>query len=852
VRTPFAITMALREGRSSRRRLGLYMGSISLGVAALVAINSFRANVTDAIHDESRALLGADLELRSLRPFPDTVQQLLDSVQSAGTRISFVTNFASMALASSTGNTRLVEVRAVRGGFPYYGTIETDPPARWRSLHSNRLALVDPAVLIHLDVAVGDTLSIGTGAFVIHGVLSKVPGEFGIFAAFGGRVYIPAAYLDETGLLTTGSRSVYRAFLAFDDNRAVDDFIEHHEDLFRNQQVRFDTATEREEDLIQAMDLMSRFLGLVGLVALLLGGIGVASAVHVFVKSRLPTIAVLRCIGAPQPTVFSIYLLQAGLLGVLGAAVGVALGVVVQVNLPRVLGNFLPLEVPVSLHWPTLIAGLAIGAWVATIFALLPLLEVRNVSPLQALRREYDTGGRRGKQRFGAIAAIATTMIALSMWQAPNWAIGAAFAAALAGATLALWFIAWSTMKTVRRFFPRRAPYAVRQGIANLHRPHNQTVAVTLAIGFGVFLIATLYVSQSNLLRQIELDASPDRPTLMLFDIQRDQRDSVESIITARGFPLLGTTAIVPTRISHVNGRPVREMLNDSINPPHSRWPLTREYMNTYRDTLVGSEKIVAGSWWVAEGAEGAEGAAAGLPRISLERDLAQQLDVELGDHITWDVQGVEIETAIASLRDVDWARFETNFFVVFEPGVLEDAPQTFVAPTRVADAVARAELQRDLVIAFPNVSSMDLAAVQEIVEAILGSVAFAIRFMALFSIASGIVVLLGALATSRYHRVRESVLLRTLGARRRLISRILLTEYSSLGILAGLAGILLGTIAGWIAVTYMFQLTFRLPGMSLVVLWLGTAAVTAAIGLFNSREVFSKPPLAVIREMSD
>jgi putative ABC transport system permease protein len=335
----------------------------------------------------------------------------------------------------------------------------------------------------------------------------------------------------------------------------------------------------------------------------------------------------------------------------------------------------------------------------------------------------------------------------------------------------------------------------------------------------------------------------------MLFDIQRDQRDSVESIITARGFPLLGTTPIVPTRISHVNGRPVREMLNDSINPPHSRWPLTREYMNTYRDTLVGSEKIVAGSWWVAEGAEGA---AAGLPRISLERDLAQQLDVELGDHITWDVQGVEIETAIASLRDVDWARFETNFFVVFEPGVLEDAPQTFVAPTRVADAVARAELQRDLVIAFPNVSSMDLAAVQEIVEAILGSVAFAIRFMALFSIASGIVVLLGALATSRYHRVRESVLLRTLGARRRLISRILLTEYSSLGILAGLAGILLGTIAGWIAVTYMFQLTFRLPGMPLVVLWLGTAAVTAAIGLFNSREVFSKPPLAVIREMSD
>jgi putative ABC transport system permease protein len=279
--------------------------------------------------------------------------------------------------------------------------------------------------------------------------------------------------------------------------------------------------------------------------------------------------------------------------------------------------------------------------------------------------------------------------------------------------------------------------------------------------------------------------------------------------------------------------------------------------MNTYRDTLVASEKLVAGSWWgrqETEGTEGAEGAerTASLPRISLEQDLARQLDVGLGERITWDVQGVEIETVIASLREVDWARFETNFFVVFEPGVLDDAPQTFVALTRVSDAVDRAKLQRDLVLAFPNVSSMDLAAVQEVVETILGSVAFAIRFMALFSIASGVIVLIGALATSRYHRVRESVLLRTLGARKQLISRILATEYASLGILAGLSGTVFGVVAGWIAVTYMFQLSFSFPLLPLFALWLGTALVTTAIGLFNSRDVFKKPPLAVIREMSE
>jgi putative ABC transport system permease protein len=775
---------------------------------------------------------------------------LIDSLESNGARVSYVTNFASMALARRTGKTRLVEIRAVAGGFPYYGSIETDPPGHWNSLQRSRLALVDPAVLVHLDVELGDTVSIGTGAFVIYGVLSKVPGEFGFFAAFGGRVYIPAAYLDETGLLTTGSRTVYRAMLAFDDETAVDGFVESHESLLRDQQVRHNTATEREQDFIQAMDHMSRFLGLVGLVALLLGGIGVASAVHVFVKSRLPTIAILRCLGAPQPTVFSIYLLQASLLGIAGSAIGVVLGVVVQLNLPRVLRNFLPLTVPVAPEWPILATGLAIGAWVAAIFALLPLLEVRNVSPLLALRREYDESPARGRQRLTAYVAIVITMVGLSMWQAPNWATGLAFAVALSSTTLLLWFIAWLVMKGVRRFFPRAAPYVVRQGIANLYRPHNQTIAVTLAIGFGVFLIATLYVSQRNLLRQVELDASPDRPTLMLFDIQRDQKDSVEQMITQRGFPLLGTTPIVPARISQVNGRGSGQILADTINPPHSRWPLTRQYMNTYRDTLVDSEELVAGSWW----REGLDPVAekTGLPRISLERDLARDLGVGIGDRITWDLQGVEIETEIASLREVDWARFETNFFVVFEPGVLDDAPQTYVIPTRVPDAIGRAELQRDLVLAFPNVSSMDLAAVQEVVEAILGSVAFAIRFMAFFSIASGVVVLIGSLATSRYHRVRESVLLRTLGARRRLISHILATEYSSLGIVSGLSGTVLGVAAGWIAVKYMFQLSFSFPLIPLVAFWLGTALATSAIGLFNARDVFRKPPLAVIREMSD
>jgi putative ABC transport system permease protein len=865
MKLPFILAMARRESRASRRRLGLYAGSIGLGVAALVSINSFRANVTDAIHAESRGLLGADLELRSTRPFPAPIQELIDSTVSGDIIVSYVTNFAAMALAVDSQRTHLVDVRAVEGTYPFYGTIETEPPRHWTQLQSARNALVDPAVLVQLDAAVGDTIAIGNAWFTIDGLLSKVPGDVGFLTALGGRVYIAAAYLEETGLLGFGSRTVYRAFFKFAEQRSLDSFLATYEDLLRTEQVRYETATEREQDFTNVLDLMARFLGMVGLIALLLGGVGVASAVHVFVRGKLPTVAILRCLGASQQMVFSIYLLQAVMLGVLGAASGVALGLVVQASLPDLLHDFLPVEIHVSVEWPAIFAGLLIGVWVAVMFALLPLLTVRNIAPLQALRREFESARSPGVLRFSAHAAVVLTMVALSIWQAPDLALGAAFAVALGSTTLLLWLSAWFLIRTTRRLLPRKASYVYRQGIANLYRPHNQTVAITLAVGFGVFLITTVYVVQGSLLRQISLDATPDRPNLVLFDVQKDQRDSVESLILSHGLPILSTTPIVPARISQLNGRNVREILSDTSGPRVPRWALQREYSNTYRDSLVDSEKLVEGAWWNngylrQEGEKEQQvgrppaqpGAAAHVYRISVEQQLARDLRVGIGDRITWDVQGVQIETEVANLREVDWARLNLNFFVVFEPGALDDAPQTFVTVTRSESAIHRAELQRDLVLAFSNVAGIDLAVVQESIDSILSTVSFAVRFMALFSIVSGLIVLGGAVATSRFQRIKESVLLKTLGGRGRQIRQILLTEYAMLGLLAGLSGILLGSAAGGAFVAFALELSFHPPTLPLIFIWLGTAALTAAIGLASSRDVFRKPPLMVLREMGE
>lgn len=850
---PFVLRMALRESRAAWRRIALYTGAITLGVAALVAINSFRADVIAGVHAEARVLLGADLELFSRQPFPAEVQGALDSAAQAGTEISYATNFASMALAPRTGATRLVNVRAMVGGYPYYGRIETDPPTAWSELATGRHALVDPGVLVYLDAQVGDTLRIGQAAFVIIGVVTKVPGDVGLRTAIGPSVYIPRTYVDETGLIQFGSLVRYLAYLRIPNGTELEAFLDSWGERMRELRVGYDTVEEREEEWAESLDALARFLGLVGLIALLLGGIGVASAVHVFVKRRLDTVAVLRCLGASQRTVFSVYLAQAALMGALGSLAGVALGVIVQWSLPGVLEDFLPLDVSPMLHAGPVLAGLGIGIWVAVLFGLLPLLTVRDVAPLRALRRAYDTPpAKRDPARLLTYAALALTALGLSITQAPVLAAGLAFAVAIAVTTGALWLVAKGLTRATRRYFPRRAPYVVRQGVANLFRPHNQTVSVILTVGFGLFLLGSLHVVQRNLLDQFAFDVRPDRPNLVIFDIQQDQREGVEALLRERGLGTPEFTPIVPARVAALNDRPVSEILADTTGPGPSRWALRREYRNTYRDTLVSSEELIAGAWWDGPRLEAAPGEAAPLPRISLERDVADELQVEVGDRITWDVQGVRLETEIASLRRVDWARFEPNFFAVFEPGVLESAPQIFVTLSRVEGDTPRAEIQRDLVRRYPNVSALDLSLVQQTIDTILGSVAVAVRFMALFSIASGMVVLIGAIGTSRYQRLRESVLLKTIGARTQQVTRILATEYLALGALAALTGLLLAAVAGWALVTFFFEMSFRLPVLPLLVLGLGTVIVTIVVGLLSSRDVMRRAPLAVMREITE
>ncbi|MGI8496636.1 MAG: ABC transporter permease [Gemmatimonadaceae bacterium] len=836
------LTLAWRESRNSRRRLLLFMSSISIGTAALVAIDSYAGNLVRSVGEQSRALLGADLSLTSRQPLSPAMTRWLDSLP-VRTERATVTTFSSMALVPRTTGTRLVQVRAVSPAIPFYGAIETEPAGRWRELQGGRNALVDQSLLIALDARLGDSLSLGLSRFTIIGTLRNVPGDVGIATAFGPRAYIPDRYVAETRLLSFGSRAEYEVQLRLPSGTDADALAKRSRPFFQAEKVRSRTVRQTEENLTKGIDQLRRFLGIVGLVALLLGGIGVASGIYAYIAERIDTVAVLRCLGGTGAQVLAIYVTEAAALGLIGSAAGVLLGIATQFTLPLVLADFVPVDVHLRLEPSAIAFGLSVGVWVAVLFALAPLLAVRRISPLQALRRDAEALARRplwrDPARIATGVALAASIVAIALQRSARprdgiamiLAIGAAMVGLLLSATL----IGWLAKRVVREGWP----FVVRQGVANLYRPANQTRAVTLSLGFGSFLISMLYLVQTNLLRQISFSSEASQANLALYDIQEDQLKGVDSLIRAAASPVLQQVPIVPMHIAAINGKDVTV-----LSKARPSWALRREFRSSFRDSLVHSEKLLSGRWEATPRGAGNEPSP-----ISIEQGVVKELGLVLGDRIDWDVQGVTIRTRLASIREVNWARFEPNFFVIFPTGPLAAAPKMFVVMTHGDSVAQRGRLQRTITERFPNVSSIDLSLIQDAVSRILGKVAIAIRFMALFSVGTGALVLFGAVAASRRQRLREGVLLKTLGATRAQIGRIMLAEYAVLGFLGSLTGMVLSVGGAWAFVHFIFESPFRPAAIPMLAIAIGMMLLTVTIGVLSGRGVFAETPMAALRE---
>jgi putative ABC transport system permease protein len=864
----FALTLAWREARGSTGRLALLAGAVSCGVGALVAIDSFADALQDSVRQQARALLGADLSLSSANPFSAAAEKVLAELIRAGgggqVSIARVVGFGAMAYAPRGAGARLVQVSAVEPGYPFYGRIETDPPEAWGLLQAADPpgVVVDPSLLAILEAGPGDTLSIGEARFTIRGTIVNVPGDVGIRSAFGPRVFIAARDVGRTGLLGFGSRARYEAYLRLPADASADRLADRFRPPLAAERVNLRTVSEDQRNLNSALGRLARYLGLMAFVALLLGGLGVASAVHAFIQRRTETIAVLRCLGATPRRVLAAYLLQSAAMAVVGGLVGGAAGTAVQLLLPRVLAGLLPVDVEFAPSPRSIVYGLALGLLVSTAFALPALLAVRDVSPVAVFRKAYEPPvRRRDRWWIGVRLGVALALVALSVLEAGAVRPGLAFAAGIAAALAALWLAAAALVRLLRRSIPRGLAYVWRQGLANLHRPANQTVAVVLALGFGTFVLATVFVVQDNLLRGLRVTGSGERPNLALFDIQPDQRDGILAAIRGEGLHAAPAVPIVPMRILSVKGRAASTILASAsvfaAGPREERtgarsgpspWTVRREYRSTYRDALAPTERIVAGRPWAeGEWRNAATSAGRAVP-ISMEAEVARELGVGVGDEIVWDVQGVALATRVATLREVEWVRFEPNFFVVFPEGPLDQAPQTFVTLTRMDDPERRGRFQRRMVERFPNVTVLDLSQVQRAIEDIVSRVSLAIRFMALFTLGAGAAILVGSVAASRHQRMRETAVLKALGARRSQVMRIVFAEYASLGALAAAAGVSLAVAAAWALLRWRFESSLAVPVPALLSLAAAVVALTVAVGLWSSVEVFRKTALEVLR----
>ncbi|MEQ9593382.1 MAG: FtsX-like permease family protein [Cyclobacteriaceae bacterium] len=837
---PWVWKMAWRDARHNFSRLFLFVASLVTGIAAVVAIASLNYSLQYDLDRNAKELLGADLVVGANRPFEEEVLAAMDS-----TKLEYADDaeMASMVMfVNSSNQSRLVRVMGLEGPYPFYGEVETLPPNAYPKIKEGRYALLDETLASQYEVSSDDTLKIGNSFFKVAGVVQKIPGGGGVLSTFTPSVYIAMHELDSTGLVQFGSRVSYKRFFKTATDEDAENVGQKLKPTLKKYGHWYDTVEERKGELGNGFKSVYRFFTLLAFMALVLGCIGVASSVHIYANEKRAEVAVLRCIGSSGWQAFNIFFIQVFVLGILGSIVGAGLGLGIQQLVPLLFQEYIPIELQFDVSWRALAEGLVLGAIVSVLFTILPLVSVRFVPPLTVLRADSSPPTVFSKTKAVTIGLIILFPILAAWYQTESILYGLGFAAGLAVALWCLSMVALGLLSLVRKYFPKKASFIFRHALSNLFRPNNQTRVLMVSIGLGAFIIATLNVIQYSLLDQVEFTGNENQSNTILFDIQPSQKDGVVDLINAHDLPVNQVVPIITCRISELNGRTISTFQGDT-SAKASNWALTREYRVTYRDTLHISEELLEGE--IQQLKKGQRDSV----WVTISEGMLDNLDVKVGDSLVFDVQGVSIPARIGGVRKVDWPKDPPNFIFVFPSGVLEYAPQVWVAATRVGEEQVANRFQQELVLQFPNVSLIDLRLILSTVNDLFGKIALVVRFLALFSIVTGLVVLAGAVLNSKFVRIKENVLLRTLGARTHQISKIVLIEYSYLGLFSALTGIILSMVSGWFLTKFFFEVNFSFNALDMAAIGLVVMLLTVFIGWFNSREVISTPPLQVLRK---
>ena len=848
----FVLRMAYRELRASWRRLVFFFCCVAIGVGGIVALRSLVQNVRTALAAEARSLTAGDIYVRTDQPWPEEVRLQIEG-RVAGLAAAEVTetiDTVTMArLPAGIGNrTKVVEVRGVEPAFPFYGRFALESGTAYSpALLRDRGALVGRELLPQLGVAVGDEILIGDEAFTIRDAIVTEPGrQLGGFS-LGPRVLVAHDALAETGLLGFGSRAE-RQFLLRVPEEEIEPLVRALRDDLQEAFVRIGSYRRTENRIERNFSRAENYLSLIGFVIVILGGIGVWSVTRVFVQQRLRSAAILKCLGATTADVLGVYVVQVALLGLGGAVLGIGVAWGVLAAVPESLAAQAAATtgfqvVSTNLTLSAMLQGLAVGLLVSLLFALVPLLDTRHAKPLLLLRQgDAPAAQPRDPLRIGATVLVGLGLFGVAAWQAASLEVGAYVAGGFIGVAGALHLLGRTLVRMARpleaaRWFP------LRHAALNLRRPGNQTRVVLLAVGLGSFFIIGVHAVQANLLASFSLELRDDMPDMFLIDVQQDQADGVRRVLRDAGLGGPGgenVPVLIPVlraRVTAVSGPETSIEGRRAVR----RAGFGREYTVTYRDRLEENERVIAGEFW-----DAAPGAA---PEVSIEEDLVER-GMQLGDTVRFDVLGRIVEARVTSVRAVDWDDSRSGgFMFLFSPGTFDGAPHTYISFLRgPANPDARGALQRTLVDRYPNVSVIDGLEIIRTFRRVLDYVTLAVTVVGAIALLTGGLILIGSVAMTKFQRLFDAAVFKTLGANTRLIAVMYVFEYGVLGTLAGVVGSIGALALTWVLTRQVLDVPWTPAPAINIGGMLVTAVVVLVVGVASCVDVLRHKPLLTLR----